>query len=126
MHANNPGKRAKLPRQLVEVGIELDAHRARRVDLRVRDLIWRGDVAQARRFANLIVERHQRKAEREHDHHDDAELQQQCAVGLRRFVALVVAHSRLCLRALPPIAINRNPIMPKPSTLMPIVVPRVS
>ncbi len=77
MHADHRLERTERPRQLAHVGVELDAHRARRVHLRVRDLVGLRDVAQSRRLADLVVEGHQREAEAEHRDHDDAELDEQ-------------------------------------------------
>jgi hypothetical protein len=62
------------------VGIELDGHRAREVDLRARRriahalLLGARDHVDAERLADRAVDRHQRVAEREHHRDDDDEL----------------------------------------------------
>src|SRR6478672_6909356 len=73
-------QRAELPRHVVQVRVEFDPDHARRVDLRVDDRIRLVDVAQAGHFADLLVEGHERVAEPEHRHDDDAELREQHAV----------------------------------------------
>src|SRR6185369_1382110 len=94
--------------------IELDAHRAALVDLRIAHGIGLGDRAQSRRLADLFVERHERKAEPEHRQHDDAELGEKHPIVLALGVGHRRAHS-LGLRRCRPMPIRRNS-----STALPI------
>src|SRR6185437_14970485 len=87
-------QRAKLPRQVARVRVELDAHGARRVDLRVPDRVGRIDVAKSGRLADLLVERHERVAEAEHRDDDDDELHDERAVAPRDGRAALLARSR--------------------------------
>ena len=77
MHADDGLHGPERPAEVAHVRVELDAHRARRVHLRVGRHVRLRDVAQARGLADLVVERDQRIAEAEHADDDHAELLQQ-------------------------------------------------
>jgi hypothetical protein len=80
MHVDHRRERPELPWELADVGVEFDAHVARRIDLRVPHRVGLRDVAQAGDLADLLVERHERVAEAEHRDDDDGELRQQLPV----------------------------------------------
>ena len=74
MHAQDRRQRSERPGQFVHVGVELQPHRARPVDLRVLDPVGVVDVAKPGELAELVVERNEHETEAEHDDDDDDEL----------------------------------------------------
>ena len=80
VHVDDALDRREPPRHPVRVGVELDAHGARRVDLRVDGRGRAVEVAQPGHAADLLVERDQREAEREHAGRDDRQPHEQRAV----------------------------------------------
>src|SRR6185312_8432733 len=115
-------ERTKLPRQVAQIGVELDVHRARHVDLRVGNGVRRVDVSQAGHFADLLVERDERVAEAEHRHDDDPELDHERTVvagyllspqiATQRRLRIRRAHLRRCR----PIATTRYSSTAPPTT----------
>ena len=117
MDADDDLERPERPRELAHVGVQLDAHRARRIYLGVRGLVGLRDVAEPRDLADLLVERHQRVPESEHQDHDDEELAKELPIAPPRIVG--VAHLRRFL----PIANTRNTNTTTPITATPISGP---